>query len=182
MGKTYERANPKVLKELDGVTEQYHGGLHDAGVTVDVLLAYAACDQNGDPRGPAITDRGTPALATIRVTALKERALGLGDAVMILDGNRIDEWSDAELVAVLDHELSHLELNPEKRDDLDRPKLKTVPHDMTIGGFELVARRHGQDAPEVQQVMNLLGDPERQQMLLPGFDSESESTLSEAAA
>ena len=73
--------------------------------------------------------------------------------------------------AVLDHELSHLELVTDgygnvKHDDLERPRLRIALHDWQFGWFDAVARRHGSDATEVQQAKKLFEDEERRQLYL----------------
>ncbi len=157
MGRTYTRA-PKSLVDLVGDTMQkYHTGLADAEVSIDILLAHGPRDKNDDLSGPAIKVGGYPAKAKVRITSLAERAFGRGDAEIILDGDQVDEWSEEELAAIVDHELSHLAF-AEDRDDLDRPKLRTVKHDRQFGWFDAVAKRHGRYAIEVQQAEELFRD------------------------
>ena len=171
MATWYERATDEVNETVADVMEHHHPGLHDAEVKVDVLLAHAGRDENGDPVGPAVKCGGYQCAATIRITSPKERALGRGDALMVLDGDRFEEWSAEELAAVVDHELSHLEFT-EKRDDLDRPKLRMVRHDHQFGWFDAVAKRHGDAAFEVKQAKQLLADRNMVQLYLPGFELE----------
>jgi len=89
---------------------------------------------------------------------------------IIIDG---DKWSllDAERqVAILDHELCHLELQTDysgtKRDDLGRPRLKMVHHDHQYGWFDAVVRRHGKASIEAEQVTAFI-DNDYQQLWLP---------------
>lgn len=166
MPTTYERCNQEFGNLVEEVMDNYHGGLSDAEVTVDVLLAHAALDKNGDPTGRPIKVNGYPAAAKIRITNLRERVLGHADAEMIVDGDILDEWSVEQREALIDHELSHLECAGE-RDDVGRPKLKIIPHDFMIGGFESVVRRHGEESLEVQQLKRLLDDEMSRQMYLP---------------
>lgn len=161
MGKTFEkigcRDGHKIYDRLIVIRDRYHKPLKEAGVTIDLLLAHASRDQNDDPVGAAVKHGGYPAAAVIKIVSLKDRVAGLGDAQMIVDGDKWDEWTDAELDALLDHELTHLEIVVDKdgaivQDDAGRPKLKIRLHDFQIGGFHSIAKKHKEDAFEVQSV------------------------------
>ena len=151
----YERATKDTARQVNAVLKRYHGPLSDAGLTVDILMAAAKTDKNGDPVGPAVTHGGYPCLAKIKIVGLKDRAKGQADAELILDGDRWVELDTEEQVAVIDHELTHLELsigdNGIRVDDIGRPKLRIRKHDHQFGWFDEVARRHGRDSIEVQQ-------------------------------
>lgn len=175
---TFSKPPAYVLQELEDVMAKYHPGLRDAGVRVDVLLQLATRDDNGDPTGPAIKHGGYTAAAVVRIVGLKDRVKGMGDAEILLDGDRYDEWDERELAAILDHELTHLEFRTDKvtgnvkRDDAGRPQLKMRLHDHQYGWFESVARRHGKFAVEVQQAEKLVSDENWRQLFLPGFDGQ----------
>lgn len=158
---TYQMASSEVVEQCREVIEKYHGGLRDAGVTIDILMAYPAHDQNGDATGPAVSHGGYPAAAKIRIVGLKDRAAGRADAEMIIDGEMWPVRSPAEQNALLDHEVTHLELVKDskgnlKRDDLDRPCLKCRKHDHQHGWFDSIVRRHGSDSLEWQQAAAFL--------------------------
>ncbi len=152
---TYEKAEPAIAEHVAAVMVRYHGALDDAGVRIDTLMVHARRDAYGDPVGAALKLRGVPCMATIRVIGLKDRAAGRGDAEMLLDGDRWDQLGEAEQTAVLDHELTHLELHVGeggvKRDDLGRPRLRRREHDHTFGWFDEIVRRHGRSSIEWQQ-------------------------------
>lgn len=185
---TYARGDSDLHKTVQDVMERYHGDLDDAEVTVTVLLAYGPRDAHGDPVGPAITVHGVPAWASIKVTSLRDRAAGMSDAIMLLDGDRIDEWSYEELEAVIDHELTHLELRVDergnvKRDDLDRPRLAIRRHDWQFGWFDEVARRHGAASPEVRQAKQLAeASGDLYQLYLPGMGPSKRKSATRRAA
>lgn len=107
-GKTYEKVSPrdghKIYDRLIVMRDRYHGELKEVGLDVTLLLVHAGRDENGDPIGSALKHNGYAAMATIKKTSLKDRVAGLGDAVLIVDGDKWDEWTDAELDALLDHE------------------------------------------------------------------------------
>lgn len=134
----------------------YHRDLANAGVTVALLLASGPRDDSGELTGPAIKHSGYPAKAVIKITNLKERAAGLEDVILILDGDHCDEWSEQETAAIYDHELSHPVLVVKDgaivRDDLGRPKLRMRKHDFQVGWFFDVAERHKEYSTEAQQL------------------------------
>jgi len=144
---TYELAGEEIKETLAAVIDEYQPQLRDAGLLVDVLLAHAPSDANGDKVGPAVQLHGYPCYATIRIVGLRDRVAGRGDAELILDGDHCDTWPEAQLRAILDHELTHLELRVSdgghvRRDDIDRPLLRIRKHDRQFGWFDCVARRH----------------------------------------
>lgn len=152
----YEKASPEVREIVERLVTQYHGPLAEYGVTFDLLFAHAKTNENGDAEGPALKLHGYQAAAVARVVPYKARVLGQADAEIVIDGDRWDEWSEAEKDALIDHELEHFELKLNKdgnlvRDDLDRPKLHMRLHDHQFGWFDSIARRHGEASGEVQQ-------------------------------
>jgi len=176
---TYQLAPKDVLHVVERMMKQYHPELRDANVSVDCLFAHAARDKNGDSVGHSIKHGGYPANAIIRIIGLKDRTAGRGDAEMVIDGDQWELWSEQEQAALVDHELTHLELVVDKhgtlvRDDLNRPKLKSRKHDHQFGWFDCVARRHGEASFEVRQWNEFEG--KREQLWL--FTDADESTLS----
>lgn len=150
MPTTYSKAKPPILDLLADAIARYHGPLKEAEVTVGVLCAWPGPDDEHP-----VKLHGYPCLATIRVTPYRQRVHGIEDAVITLDGPAWAQKTEAEQLAILDHELQHLELVRDrdgilKADDQGRPKLKLRLHDWQLGGFEVIAQRHGQAAAEVQ--------------------------------
>jgi hypothetical protein len=174
MPKSYEPIddNHKLREVLNQVIVSYHRILLDSDVTI-ALLTVRNFDANGEQVDPALTHGGYPAMATIKINSYRDRVEGKADVTITVDGQRWDELSDAELAAVLDHELTHLELVLEEdgsvsRDDIDRPKLRMRRHDFQIGGFNEVAKRHKADSLEVQAVAKV-GKGFVEQGVFPGF-------------
>ena len=170
----YELARDDLLVALAEVMGLYHVELRDADVRIDVLVAYAKTDANGDPTGPAVKLHGHPCCAKVRVIGLRDRVAGRGDAEIIIDGDNCDTWPPEQLRAILDHELEHLELQVSdeglvKRDDAERPKLRLREHDRQFGWFDSVARRHGYASIEVQQATQMTERDELRQLYLPGL-------------
>lgn len=160
MPTTYTLADDDVLTLVARVMRLHHPRLREAEVRVGVLMAA-----NSD--GPAIKRNGYPVIATIKVVPLKDRVTKGYDAELLIDRHDWDDFRDEQMLALADHELSHIDtidLSPSqlraarqedakaptwKLDDLGRPKLKTVPGDWDAGdGFSAVVARHGPHAVE----------------------------------
>ena len=163
-GKRYIKAPDQVLRMLSEAICRFecYQPLCDAGVRIDVLMAYAPTDDAGAPTASAIEVNGYPAAACIKVQKLDHRALGLGDALMTIDA----AWwtkegrTDGQRMALLDHELNHLEVVLDDAgtvvDTSKRPKLSLRKHDVQFGWFRDVAMRNGEDAVEVMQAKALI--------------------------
>ncbi len=152
----YEKSKPEVGKLVSEIMEKYHGGLFSAGVTVDCLHAFAKTDDNGDATGPALKLHGHQCATVVKIVSTKDRAKGMADAEITFDGDHYDELGADELEALIDHELTHLELSLDdagavRRDDQGRPKLRMRLHDHQFGWFDTIAARHGAASLEVQQ-------------------------------
>jgi hypothetical protein len=145
--------------------EKFHPPLVEIGLTFSVLMAEAKRDAEGNLTGPAIKHHGYPALAKVRIVSERDRAHGMADVALLLDGDRWPLLSQGERIALLDHELTHIELviddeGKPKADDLGRPKLRIRLHDFEAGWFHEVAERHGKQSQEVQQA-HTQGERER---------------------
>lgn len=161
---TFAQAPENVLALIRQTLRAHHPHLARCEVDVHAVMAYANRDEAGVPTGPAVkAPGGYPAAAVIRIVPLKQRVPGLGDAEITIDGDGWPDLSDAEQAALIDHELTHLEIQwdtaPDeskgtrgtpKSDDHGRPKLKLRLHDWQLGGFADVVKRHGAVALEVQ--------------------------------
>lgn len=163
-----------IIEELiENDTDHYH--LKESGVTVSVLFF------SGD--GP-LKHAGYPAAATIRKTNPKERALGQSDAIITIDRGAWANFDAAERMALIDHELMHLEpvidawtymTDPKtgelvlrdgevvresctyKYDEHHRPKLRMRLHDVQHGWFIRNAEKWGKASGEKRQA-ELLAD------------------------
>lgn len=152
MPTTYTRADDDVLALLERTIDEFHPELKKHKVLVGVLMA-------ANPDGAAVKHGGYDAAATMKVVPLKDRLTKGYDAEMLIDWDHWKECKEEHQIALLDHELSHLNVckdsktNMVKFDDLGRPKLKTVPGDIVQSdGFKTVVARHGNFAPEVIQL------------------------------
>lgn len=170
MAKTYSKAPPEFRGLIGEVLQKYHPDLCDMKLLVDAMFVYASRDADGQPTGPALSGKsGYPAAAQISVTRLKDRVMGRGDCEMLVDGDRCVKWSRDAQIALIDHEIEHLEFTGNV-DDIGRPKLKIRPHDVEFGWFDSVARRHGDTSFEVTQAKRFFCQRSLRQLYLPGFE------------
>lgn len=154
---TYERAGHNFSDMADELikTVEPLNWIREVGVKIDYVWAYGARDEDGKLVGEAIKHHGVKALGLCRIVSLKDRAKGLGDCEIVLDKDWWDTVDDEERRAVIDHELTHLQLK-KGTDDLGRPKLKLRKHDHQFGFFTSVAQRHGQYSQERIQAASML--------------------------
>ena len=153
---TYAKTPPEVRSMLGELVDQHHEHIAKSKLKIELLFAHAATDKNGNPKGPAIVKGGYECAATISLMPVKFRVLGLGDVLILIDGDRWGDWSHEDRRALLDHELCHIQLNElpllgtyATADD-GRPKVELALHDIHIGGFRAVIARHGPNAVEAQ--------------------------------
>lgn len=137
---------------------RWHDDLGKAGVTVSVLTAHA--DEADLEKGKsALRHHGYPAAALVRVNSHKDRVEGKADATILVDGDQWPDWPAERRLAILDHELTHLELvmkdGAVQRDDCGRPRLRLRKHDFELGGFEAVAERHKRAEIQVEALAKL---------------------------
>lgn len=149
MATTFDKGDEEINTRIAAVIKDHFPDLLDARVNIKVLFATS-----DEP--PAIKHGGYAADAMIRINNLKERTLGNGDALMIVDKRAYDELtSERQRDGLMHHELHHLIVKRDKesgailRDDLNRPRLGMRKHDYQIGFFRETARVFGKDAPEV---------------------------------
>jgi hypothetical protein len=147
-----------------------HAGISDNRVKIDYLFAFADVDETtGEIAGDALKWHGVKALGIARKLSAKDRAKGLGDAEICIDGDWWANADDKERAALLDHELHHI-CGTDKMDDLGRPVIKMRKHDYQFGWFSIIAARHGQFSQEQQQakaMMEVSG-----QFYWPGISTE----------
>ena len=153
----YDKAPQEVMDVVGEIVHKHHPDLEEAKVTIQVLLAHKF-DKDGDAE-PAMKTRGQVVLAKISITNLQDRVRGIPDAKLIIDRTfGWDELSQSRRAALIDHELTHLNLTLDqdgiiKRDDRNRPKLHIRHHDWELTGFAEVCERHGEAAVEVAQMI-----------------------------
>jgi hypothetical protein len=124
-----------------------------SAVKIAVFSAHASRDEDDEPRGEALARRGRPILGMIRISSLEDRAEGMADVRVILNGDRWGQLSGPMQRAVIDTCLTQVEVRQKDGapmvDDLGRPKLQQRPWDFELCGFHDVAVRHGSHSLEV---------------------------------
>jgi len=179
MATTYQLADEPVKKVVDEAVKSWHRRLKDMNVRLGVLVAA-----NGD--GPAVRHNGYPALATIRVTPLKDRVTKGFDAELLIDEREWNGMKSEHRLALCDHELTHLVIVKDKKsgevklDDLGRPKLRSRKGDWNGGdGFAEVVERHGDFAVEFLNAQRAFSKAKaaaaRKPSLLDGIDPPTEA-------
>ena len=177
MATCFEKATDDQLATLRAIMEEHHPELVEAGVTVELLIARAEKDDDGKPKGRALSHGGYVALGIASINPYLLRVRGLADAMIRVDGDWLDDEADGgdegdEFKALLDHELTHFQLKEgDERDRAGRPRLKIRRHDRQHGWFDQVARRWGPNSQEHQQARAMLeADLMRDyQLTLPGL-------------
>lgn len=170
MSKTYTKASDEVMALVYEARDRngWHRVLSSLGVTFDVLMVEDV-DDEGESH-PALKHHGYPAAAIIKINSLEQRTLGQADALLTIDACSWSELDEEGRLALLDHELEHLQVLAEKpvgimytnefgalqgivrRDECGRPRLKMKLHDWQLGGFRAVAQRHKEKALEIVAV------------------------------
>lgn len=152
--KTYSAASSDLLLCIARMHAEYHTDLN----SVHVAALFVFDDEESEP---VLKHQGYPAQAVCRITPTRDRALGVADAVIVVDRAIWTTLSQRQRDGLIDHELTHLEraLDEEtgrpKVDAVGRPKLVMRRHDHQLGWFDEVAHRHGDASPEVRQAKQL---------------------------
>lgn len=154
--KAYSASSTDLADCIERMQEEHHLDLH--GVTVAALFVY---DDEASSES-VLSHQGYPAAAVIRLTPTRDRALGVADAVIVVDRAHWLTLILEQKDALIDHELTHLtrvideESGGPVFDAVNRPKLKMRMHDRQLGWFDEVAERHGEHSAEASQARQLL--------------------------
>lgn len=150
MAKVFKRLEESELTPYSTTALQEHQELIDAGVLISHLVVFS-------DGGYAVTMAGARCAAKTRKCGPRERLLTGFDAMVEIDGELWDGFSDAQRTALLDHEYEHLEVCLENGAPVfhkdGRPKLALKPDDWVLTGFYSVAERHGADAIEAMSML-----------------------------
>nr|WP_294529175.1 putative metallopeptidase [uncultured Rhodopila sp.] len=153
---TFSKASIDYVGLLNTVVQKYHGHLKECEVRICLMMAQAARNEHGEVIAPALKLHGVECYAIASVIPYKQRAAGAADVRIDVDADKWENMTADERIALLDHELTHFELQYDgegnlKSDDSGRPKVKIRPHDFDVGWFHSIAAKHGDASLEVQQ-------------------------------
>jgi hypothetical protein len=168
---TFEDPSNKMEEAFDDVRnlDCHRERLQD--VNIAVLSAHASRDEDDEPRGEALSCRGRPILGKIRISSIEDRAEGMADVRVLLNGDRWGQLSAPMQRSVIDECLTSIEVQRKdgapKRDDLGRPKLQQRQWDFELYGYHDVAARNGAHSVEVHNFRVLFD--EHGQTYLPHF-------------
>lgn len=152
--KTYSTASTDVSNSIERMLTEYHTDLD--GISIGALFVF-----DDEESKQVLKHNGYPALAVVKITSLRDRALGIADAVITIDRSCWQSSTAAQKDALIDHELTHLErmvdeeTNAPVCDGLGRPKLSMRRHDHQIGVFLEVLERHQEASAEARQAKAL---------------------------
>jgi len=154
MSSIYDQAEKETYALAAEIMEAHHQDLRLPDGTFPRLCILMAAKEEGDE--PAVKSHGYPCAAVVSVIPYKQRVDKRADAEIVIDEEAWKGFSDPEKRALLDHEITHLEIQKDdvgcvKTDDFGRPKLKLRLHDWQLGGFASIAKRYGADAIERQE-------------------------------
>ena len=173
----YEKAGPDVLAIVESMMTKYHASLRDAGVVVDVLMAFPAVDEDGEEKdGPVVVVNGYPCETAVRIINYRDRVKGNGDCEITIDAKNWELLDGEDQDGLIDRDLTRFELVMKvvgekevvSRDDLDRPKLRKRKFDYVLGLFDEVVRRHKKHSPEYRTWSQF--EEKRVQLWLPYVD------------
>ena len=165
-GKYFTLATKETHRLCEELIRKHHPDLDTTAAKVDIVMAF----RDPDGEAPAMEKDGHRIYGKASLINLKDRVKGMGDCEIMLDGDVWEELNEKVRAAILDHELEHFEVKRDKKgnfiwDDISRPALKSKNHDIQIGWFDKVARRHGSDSMEIKQLQQLFNDEDGQTYL-----------------
>ena len=174
MPTTLEKCDEAIRELMNELIEDHYPDLREAEAKIELLAAR-------NPKGPPVKLHGYPCAATVKVNSYKDRVEGKDDATITIDIEAWETTPDDRRRALLDHELYHLlvkrktrkrgrrrrrggsedldpvaeaEVGTIARDDLGRPVLKVRLHDLVVGGFTEIIKRHKDAALEVGHIQH----------------------------
>lgn len=152
---------PKAIHEQAyAILKEHHADLHAAGVTVDLIFAYAGENDAGEKIGPALKLGGYACAGIASKVPLLGRVMGRADVQVLLDGDKWEELHEDQQTALIDHEITHFALAKDSEggtilDTHGRPKIKMKLHDFDFGWFTSIAERYKEASGEVIQAAQL---------------------------
>jgi len=160
--KIYELADDSVHDLLKEAISAYHNMIGKLEIKFG-LIRVTSVDKKGEPdEKPALkSSSGHAAAAQISLVSKKDQLSKNYEVEILFDGPMWDGMTDKKRLAILDHELTHIEIAKDKDghakiDDLTgKPKLKLIPDQFHLWGFLDIAKRHGEDSSEVANMRSM---------------------------
>ncbi len=155
MAAVYEQADESVHQMAREILEANHKErLRMPDQSFVILCIMFASKEDGESDEAPLKDGRYPAAGAISVIPYKQRVDKRADAEVLLDKREWEDATEPQQRALLDHLITHLELQRDdqgllKTDDAGRPKLQVRLCDWFLKGFREIAQRYGDDAPEV---------------------------------
>lgn len=156
----YEEAMPDVYVLMEQVINEHFEEIRSVEPPLKITVLMAG--NGGESNEPCLKHHGAACFALIRRSKPQDRAQNGPDVYIEIDENRWEESNERRRMAVLAHELRHVEFKLDKgggvkRDIYERPVIRFVPDDWTLTGFEDVCEWYGEDAVEYQCVREVHG-------------------------
>jgi len=155
---TYQKADNYTVNKMNELVVACFPELVRCKVTFEVIFAYPTLNDKGEAKGHAIAKNGLPVCAKSKKTSLADRAAGMADAVIYLDGDHWGKQSEKEQEAILFGQLYAFQVQTDdagmvKGDDLGRPKLKILPPDFYAAGHLAVIEKYKEASPESKSLI-----------------------------
>ncbi len=165
MIRNYKKSTPEINTILTKTIDKKTGvhsrlGSLDVKVRIVLVEAVVADDADDGPPPSALKLHGSPAIAIVKIMDPLGRFLTKCHVLIQIDEYAWAELSEETKIALIDHELTHVDVvrdsnNIAKRNDDRSPKLKMRHGDWQLIGFAEVIERHGGDAHEAKHLMNV---------------------------
>jgi hypothetical protein len=159
MPKEYSKAPDQIVAMVSQLLHRYYSELVEVNFDIAVVIESSYKD---DELCQGLALHGMDCAATISKISAKNRLYNPADALITLDGFWLDQHpEDADRLAVLDHEIRHIQLNMKKEavviGEDGRPKFKLRPDELYFTGFLNVVERHGMAAGEASDALEIAG-------------------------
>lgn len=166
-------ADETLLKEM--IRLPCHEALVKDKIAVALVMAHPDLDDTGMPKADAVKHAGHAVVAKCRLVTPLDYLLMHRDIIILVDAWRWEDLKRKQRLALLDHELTHIEVPVDADGNARRHPgsakqvmLRLRPDDWFLTGFADVIQRHGTAALEAQSLTTL--GAQYRQMNLPGLN------------
>lgn len=164
MATVYSKCDAAVGKLVNKIVEKHFKDFQECELTVACLFANAGVEVGEDGKPvPAVKAFGRDWPIAIKQNGLRDRVEGKSDVTITIDELRWKDMEKTEQEALIHHALCQLAVKRDdagqiETDDVGRPKLRKVPPDWIIAGYQATARAYEAAAPEVQEAVTWKDD------------------------